>query len=128
MLGAVTTWRLLLLPLAVLLPLLVYVAGTLSTGPEGPSRPRPVILQDDGAAVSPAGRDAREGGVRPDGARHGDGRRSEEARRPVGDNARDRDDEDDDDDGDPEVVLPSPTQLGDDDDDPGDDGDDGDDD
>ena len=104
------TWKILLLPLAVLLPLLAYVAGTLSTGPEGPTRPEPVILQDD-SGESPAPREDRARRVGPDDVRGDDGRRGDDPGDRFGDNGSERDDEDDDDDDDPEVVLPAPTQL-----------------
>jgi hypothetical protein len=108
-------WKLLLLPLAVLLPLLAYVAGTLATGPEGPSQPEPVILRDDDTGPEPVVRDDPRRRERGDDAGRERERPSDDRDR-VGDNAGDRDDEDDDDDDDPEVVLPSPTQLDDDDD------------
>ena len=118
-----------LLGAALTLPLVAFVAGTLSTGPEGPARPRPVILQDDGSAENPPLRDDRPRRDRPDDDRRDDGRRGDDADDRIGDNARDREDEDDDDDDDPEVVLPPPTQLDDHEDDGGDDdsasGDDG---
>ena len=102
-----THWKALLLPLAVLLPLLAYVAGTLTTGQERPTQPEPVLLRDEDPDRGPAPREdfpAQRDGPRTAprdedlGRGHDDGGRS-------GENGRD-DDEDD-----PEVVLPSPTRL-----------------
>lgn len=133
MLGCVTHWKLLLLPLAVLLPLLAYVAGTLSIGPEGPTRPEPVILRDADTDDDAGTRDPqRRREDRPDARRQDPAARGDDDQ--TGDNGRDHgedDDLDDDtrDDDAPEIVLPRPTRLDDDDDGADDDGaDDGDDD
>jgi hypothetical protein len=128
----VTPWKLLLLPLVVLLPLVAYVAGTLSIGPEGPTRPEPVILRD----ADPVGNGAT-GEPRPRREKGTDHRRDQTAARgddeESGDNGGDHGEDDDhgdeteDEDG-PEVVLPPPTRIDDDGDDTGADNDGADDD
>jgi hypothetical protein len=98
-------WKLLLIPLALLVPACAYVAGALVGEPEAPVQPHSIVLQDDGEEHQPAGDS-------------GD----------VGDEVEDGGD----DDADKErvkVVVPPPAQVDDGDDDDGDDDrDDGDDD
>ena len=106
-----THWKLLLLPLAVLLPLLAYVAGTLSTGPEEPTQPEPVILRDGESDDERTPRDDRNSRENPTDVRRGDeSGRGDDADERSGDNGDDDGDGDDD----PEVVLPPPTHLDDD--------------
>ncbi|WP_432479343.1 hypothetical protein [Nocardioides sp. GXQ0305] len=103
-------WKVLLLPLAVLLPLLAYVVGTLSTGQERPEQPEPVILRNDDPGGSPTSRDdgpTRGDGQRPGPRGDGVGRGNDDDDGESRDNGRDDDDVEDD----PEVVLPSPTRL-----------------
>jgi hypothetical protein len=134
-------WKLLLLPLAVIVPLTAYLAGAVADGPDGPVRPEPIVLQDT-AGSSDDRRDGQDDG-RPGKERTGDPAREDDGDDHGGDRRDDSDDDrDDDDDGSDdrvEVVVPEPTQVddgpeGDDDDDRdetddhGDDGDDGDDD
>lgn len=116
------SWKALLLPLAVLLPLLAYAAGVVADGPDGPTRPEPVILDDRPAVDTSVGEPPRPREGRP-GARPPRGGEDERDEDDGAASERGDPDEGDDPDESVRVVTPSPTELDDDEDDEDDDDD-----
>jgi hypothetical protein len=105
-------WKLLLVPLAVVVAGLAYLAGAVAGDAEGPPRPEPVVLQD-GSSVPDAPRDDRRGEPRERRADRGDDGPARDD-----DGEDDRGADDDDDDARVRVVVPEPTEVHDDDDGP----------
>jgi hypothetical protein len=111
--GAMPHWKLLLVPLAVVVAGLAYLAGAVAGDAEGPARPEPVVLQD-GSSVPDEPRDDRRGEPRERPADRGDDG-------PARDDDREDDrgaEEGDDDDTRVRVVVPEPTEVHDEDDGP----------
>lgn len=105
-------WKLLLVPVTVMLVALAYTAGALTGAPTPPQEQPPIVLQDVGGQASPTktpseGTDApRE--PRPDGGEPFEATRE--------DPPEAEEDDDDDDDDDVRVVIPEPTEVHDEDD------------
>lgn len=111
-------WKLLLVPLGILLVAGSYAAGVLTERPTAPAELAPIVLQDEAEQV----RTGERGEPRPDGP--GPGKTAEptpEATRGTPPEVEDDDEEDDD----VRVVIPEPTEVDDRDDDTEDRGDDG---
>lgn len=108
-------WKLLLVPLAVVVAGLAYLAGAVAGDAEGPARPEPVVLQD-GSSAPDEPRDDRRGEPRERRADRGDDGPARNDDRE--DDPGAEDDDDGDDDTRVRVVVPEPTEVHDDDDGP----------
>lgn len=110
-------WKLLLVPLGVLVVAGAYAAGVLAESPAAPTQLAPIVLQDEAEQAVPGERGER----RQDGPRRGKpAEPTPEATREASPEVEDDDDEDDD----VRVVIPEPTEVDDREDDREDRGDD----
>lgn len=110
-------WKLLLVPLGVLVVAGAYAAGVLAESPAAPTQLAPIVLQDEAEQAVPGEREERRQG----GPRRGKSAEpTPEATREASPEVEDDDDEDDD----VRVVIPEPTEVDDREDDREDRGDD----